>query len=66
MHPGSKSREIIKEKSYYIIKLKSLPKNNKANIELIKLLSKHFNVSQKNIKIKHGLTNKNKIVEVNY
>ena len=47
VHPGSKSQEIIKEKSNYIIKLKSLPKDNKANIALIKLLSKHCNAAQK-------------------
>ena len=64
VRPGSKSQEIIKEKSNYVIKLKSLPKNNKANIELIKLLSKHFNASQKNIKIKNGLTSKDKTIEI--
>jgi len=48
----------------YLVYLKSAPKNNKANIELIKMLSKHFCVPVGRIKIKSGLTSRNKIVEV--
>jgi len=44
-----------------VVYLKSRPKNNKANIELIKLLKKHFD---RPVKIKSGLFSKEKIVEV--
>ncbi len=45
--------------------LKSPPKDNKANIELIKLLAKHFKVSSSQVKIVRGLTNREKVVEIN-
>lgn len=44
--------------------LKSPPQNNKANIELIKLLAKHFKVSSSQIKIKKGLTSREKTIEI--
>lgn len=36
--------------------------NNKANISLIKLLSKYFNVPKSNVKIKSGLKSRRKVV----
>ncbi|MCX6746657.1 MAG: DUF167 domain-containing protein [Candidatus Pacearchaeota archaeon] len=48
----------------YSIYLKSAPKNNKANIELINILSKHFKVQARNIKIKFGKTSNKKVIEV--
>lgn len=58
----SGKQEIKKIDEYnYRISLKSKPEENKANIELIKLLKKHFG---KDIKIIKGLKNRNKIVEI--
>jgi len=51
-------------KNNLLVYLSSEPENNEANIELIKMLSKHYSVHWKNIKIKSGLTNKNKIIEI--
>jgi hypothetical protein len=48
----------------YLIYLTSEPENNKANIELINLLSKYFKIPYTHIKIKFGLSNKEKIVEI--
>jgi uncharacterized protein (TIGR00251 family) len=45
----------------YKISLKSIPEDNKANIELMKLLKKHLN---KDIKIIKGFKSRNKIIEV--
>jgi uncharacterized protein len=45
--------------------LKSPPQDNKANIELIKLLAKHFKVSSSQVKIKKGLTSREKAIEIN-
>ena len=60
--PNSEKQEIEKiDEENYKISLKSKPEDNKANIELIKLLKKHFG---KDIKIIKGLRNRNKIVEV--
>jgi uncharacterized protein YggU (UPF0235/DUF167 family) len=40
------------------------PEKNEANIELIQMLAKHYGVPWKNIKIKSGMTSKNKLIEV--
>ncbi len=59
--PNSKKQEIRKiNEEKYEVNLKSPAEKNKANIELIKLLKKHF---KKKIKIKSGLTSKNKVIE---
>ena len=60
--PHSGKQEIIKNRGEYVVCLKSIPEDGKANIELVKLLKKHFN---KPVKIKSGLTSRNKIVEIN-
>jgi len=46
------------------IKLSATPIKGKANEALIKLLSKYFNVTKNQIKIKSGLTSRNKILEI--
>ena len=48
-------------KSEYKIFLKKSPEDNKANIELTKLLKKHF---KKRVKILQGFTSKRKLVEI--
>lgn len=50
----------------YLVHLKSAPENNEANIELLKLMSKHLGVSSMKLKITSGLTNKDKVIEVVY
>lgn len=60
--PSSGKREIEKlSDSRYVIYLKSQQEKNKANIELLKLLKKHF---KKSVKILRGKTSKNKIIEI--
>jgi len=46
---------------FYFVKLKSSPEGNKANMELIKLLSKSF---EARAKIKSGYTSRWKIIEI--
>ncbi|MCG2700504.1 DUF167 domain-containing protein, partial [Candidatus Parcubacteria bacterium] len=46
---------------YYLVKLKSSPVDGKANLELIKILSKYF---KKEARIKSGFTSRKKIVEM--
>jgi len=59
---SSKKQEIIKTKNNkYLISLKQPAINNKANLELIKLLKKNL---KKDIKIIKGLRSKNKIIEL--
>ena len=60
--PHSGKQEMIKEdETHFIACLKSPPEDNKANIELTKLLKKHFN---KPAKIKSGFTSRNKTIEL--
>ena len=61
VHPKSGKQEVVKVCDDYEVWVKSESKNNKANIELIKLLSKYFNTD---VKILSGKTSKNKIVGV--
>ena len=50
--------------SKYLVYLKEPPENNKANIELIKVLSKFLGTPPERIKIKTGFTSNNKMLEV--
>lgn len=63
--PNSNRQEIIEFGNYrYLIYLTSQAEDNKANIELIKLLSKHFGIPPKNIKITFGAIGRDKILEL--
>jgi uncharacterized protein (TIGR00251 family) len=46
------------------VHLKSLPVDGKANKELIEILAKRFDVSKSQIRIKSGLSSRNKLVEI--
>ena len=59
--PNSKEQGIEKKEDYYLVKLKSAPENNKANVELLKLLKKYF---KSDVKIKSGFSSRNKIIEL--
>lgn len=64
--PNSGKQELIKiSENEYKISLKERAENNKANLELIKLLKKYFKVGAEDIKIIKGMKSKNKIIEVN-
>jgi uncharacterized protein len=52
------------ENGKFLVYVSAEPEKNEANTEVISMLSKHFNVHWKNIKIKSGLTSKNKLIEV--
>ncbi len=60
--PNSKKQEIVQiTDCEYKVNLKEKAENNKTNIELLKLLRKHFG---KEVRLIKGLKSKNKIVEV--
>jgi uncharacterized protein (TIGR00251 family) len=60
-YPNSEKSEIVREGKSYIVHLKSAPENNKANIELLKMLKKYFG---KEVEIKSGFTSRKKLVEI--
>lgn len=63
--PNSRKQEIEKiNDNDYKINLKSKAEDNKANIELLKLLKKYFKVDSNNINILKGLRSRNKIIEI--
>ena len=57
----SGKQKIENKDDFYIVSLKSAPENNKANLELIKVLKKYFG---REVKIKSGFTSRNKVVEL--
>ena len=48
----------------YLVYLKQQQENNRANIELINLLARHFTTPPARIKIKAGLNNNKKIIQI--
>lgn len=62
----SKKANITKiDDKNYVIAVTEEPHDGKANIAIIKVLAKYFNVAQSCIKIKLGKTGKKKIVIIN-
>jgi uncharacterized protein (TIGR00251 family) len=65
--PSSGKQEIVRMNDReYKIRLKKPAENNKANLELVKLLRKYFKdkYEVQDIKIIKGLKSKNKIVQI--
>ena len=63
--PNSKQQKIIDEVDGSLtIHLKSPPVDGKANEELIKVLSKKFNVPKSYIRIKSGTSSRQKLIEI--
>ena len=61
--PGVKENKIEKfSDDRYLVYLKERAEDNKANLALIKLLSKYFGTPK--IKIKSGLSSRDKVVEI--
>lgn len=61
---NSKENNIVLKNGLYIVHTKEPAKENRANISVINQLSKFFNVPKGNVSIKHGLKNKDKVVEI--
>jgi len=58
--PSSRENKIIKQPDHLLVHLKAPADKNKANLSLIKLLTKHFN---KQVRIRSGLKSREKLVE---
>lgn len=65
VHTGSSGAHIeqVGDSSYKVY-LHSVPKKRKANEELVKTISDHFDVSKSEVKIVSGLRSKRKIVSI--
>lgn len=62
--PNSKQQIIEEALDGMTVHLKSPPVDGKANKELIEILAKRFEVSKFQIRIKSGLSSRNKLVEI--
>lgn len=62
--PNSKKNEVIKKDDVYIVNVTASPVDGKANERTIELLSEFLNIPKSKFKILHGLTSKNKIIEL--
>ncbi|PIP47539.1 MAG: hypothetical protein COX14_05750 [Chloroflexi bacterium CG23_combo_of_CG06-09_8_20_14_all_45_10] len=62
--PNSKTEEVSQESDNFIVKVKEPPKEGRANQAVIKLLAKHFGVSQGEVRILSGFKSKSKVIEV--
>ena len=60
--PGSKGTRF--DTTQGIVYLKARAEDNRANIELIKTLAKHYKVSSSQVRILKGFTSKEKLVEI--
>ena len=61
--PNSKTEEVSQEGDNFIVKVKEPPREGRANQAVIKLLAKHFGVSQGRVRILSGFKSKNKVIE---
>jgi len=61
IHPNSSQEKIEKRGEDYEVWLKTKPIENKANVELVKLLQKYF---KQKVKIVSGFRSKYKVVEL--
>jgi len=59
--PNSKENKIEKENGILIVRLKEKAEKGKANIALIKLLTKYFNSK---VRIVSGHRSRNKVIEI--
>lgn len=57
-------RDISIEDDIYVVRLRSKPVKNSANIELINLLSEYFDIPKTSITILKGLKSKYKLIEI--
>ena len=62
--PNSRVEAVIRDGDRYLVKVKEPPREGKANRAVIKLLAKHFNVSQSSVRVVGGLGSKNKVIEI--
>lgn len=64
VYPGSKVQKIIKIDDKYKVYLKSIPKNNEANNELVDLVSSYFKIAKSRILIIRGLKSPHKVLKI--
>ena len=64
VNPGSNEESLTKRGNTIIVKLKQKAEKGKANLALLRLLSKQFSTPIKDIRIVRGIKSRNKVVVV--
>jgi len=65
INPGAKKSAIVGPYGDRIkIQIAAPPVDNKANLELIRFLAKHYNVSKKQVEILQGKSGRDKLVRI--
>lgn len=64
VYPNSSCESILEVDGELVVRVKEKPVGGNANQKVIKLLSKHFNVPQNQIKILLGKTGREKLIEI--
>lgn len=64
--PNSRREKIESDGDYIAISVKSKARRNKANKDLLKLLKKRLDLPSRRIQIMSGLTNTDKIIQIDY
>jgi uncharacterized protein (TIGR00251 family) len=62
--PHSMREEVVKQGDDYVVRVKAMPQEGKANEAVIELVAKHFKVPKSVVKIVSGLTSRNKIIDI--
>lgn len=65
VHPKSSQKKIVIKDDIYHAYLHAAPEKGKANIELIELLSQHFNIAKTKINILSGDNSPHKKIKIN-
>jgi len=62
LKPNAKDSKVVSQNiNHYVVEVKSAPEKGKANIELVKFMSKHLG---KKVRIVSGLKSRDKVLEV--
>lgn len=64
LKPNAKKQEVLQYNGIFRVSVKSPPKDNEANQELIEVLSHHFGIPKKFVSIVSGFNSRNKIIEI--
>ena len=62
--PNSKTEQVVEEDGGFIVKVKEPPIEGRANRAVIRLLAKHFGVSEAQVKISKGFKSRAKVIEI--
>lgn len=64
--PNSKDEGVDQQGESFIVRVRERPMEGKANRAIVKLIARHFGVSQSRVRILGGIRSRNKIIEVDH